>query len=554
MAGVDTLTSGARRFPLAKPLLGRARGGLTIDGPILRVEHRMLKEPLEIPLSDVAAAVHVGADDAEEEELPLPERELRTLVLPSDPRRPSGLLLVLRHPVRIGHFRFSADRVLAISSKERRRGVDVDLLGVQVADVDAARVALGAAGVDTTSSLPTVIREVGGELTDPVAIEARRSAAQRAAGRARLALLVGSWSPVLLAVLTALAHLGVPTSTLLRIVGVGWCWGVAGALVALVAGRAREHGAATGSARRRGRAPIRTRGVLIAMSLVTILSAIAMAEIANSLHLAGPWFVVLVGGLLGVPTGVALVLVTQVVSSLRRGAARQLGPRYELGGAVVVLLAVACVAGLVTTARGEPGSFAQARLAGSALVSGGQLGGTWHQSGSDLVDRGDDLDHHLCGGHATDLPSFDAVVHRRFTRPHEPDGGPGGVVQIGVYLAADEATAAREIALVDGPGYLSCMGAQVAGLLACTPCQIGLPTWSWVMQRSSIASAPDIAAFTARQATTHGMGWVNQSFVRVRVGRAVLRIAATTYGRPIDPDELATIAVTQEHELERALS
>jgi hypothetical protein len=262
--------------------------------------------------------------------------------------------------------------------------------------------------------------------------------------------------------------------------------------------------------------------------------------------------VVVVGAVAGIPAGIAVVLGARVLRAQLPVEASSTRPRHELGGAVAILVVLAAMAGIVTSSRAEPGSVGQTRVAANSIVAADRLPGGWSRDGVIDVDRGDELDdNHLCNGDPSMLPSFDAAVHQRFTRP-----GPGSsgdeTLQIGVYLAADPASARHEVALAKLPAHLDCTRDNVEQMLYVDDAT-GPRSSTGVVHTSEVPSVPDVLEVTAHQPTRTGLGWINVSYVRMQVGRAVLRISAITFGRPFDVAELVRIAQTEATHLEEEL-
>src|SRR5688572_27725581 len=103
-----------RRFEAKKPLIGRARGGVVVDDGMVRFEHPLLKEPVVVPIDQIAAVVEPASTEAE----PLLLRDVRMIGLVTGGLASPNLVVVFRSPVHVGRFRLGAERVLAISARE----------------------------------------------------------------------------------------------------------------------------------------------------------------------------------------------------------------------------------------------------------------------------------------------------------------------------------------------------------------------------------------------------------------------------------------------------
>ena len=135
-------------FEFNKPLLGRARGGVVVDDRV-RIEHPLLKHSVAIPIGQIAAVVEPVGTESD----PLLARDVRILTFASGGGGRTNLVLVFRSPVVIDGFKLGAQRVLAISGRERRRGVYLDAVGVDVRDPQGLADALRARRVPSSASL-----------------------------------------------------------------------------------------------------------------------------------------------------------------------------------------------------------------------------------------------------------------------------------------------------------------------------------------------------------------------------------------------------------------
>jgi hypothetical protein len=173
------------RFAYRKPPIGRSSAAVVLNGD-LRVEHQLLKAPLVVPMAEVASVVRVTEIDSDSAIL---RRDVRVLDLPSSALTESNVVVVLKAPVRVPRFKYGADHVLPITSRERKRGLDLDALGFTVEEPDGLTAALRRRGVRLAATVGSALREVVGDAT-PEEAARRRDERDRDRSKARRWLLV----------------------------------------------------------------------------------------------------------------------------------------------------------------------------------------------------------------------------------------------------------------------------------------------------------------------------------------------------------------------------
>jgi hypothetical protein len=164
-----------RRFSFRKPPIGKAKGFVVV-GDMVRIEHRLLKTPLVVAIEQIASAVRIterGTDDV------LLRRDVRRIDLKENQYNETNVALVLKSPVRIERFKFGANQVLTISRRERRSGVDIDIIGLNVEDPDGLITAFSGQRIWIAGTLVNALKTIIGEPTGDEARERRSSLRQR---------------------------------------------------------------------------------------------------------------------------------------------------------------------------------------------------------------------------------------------------------------------------------------------------------------------------------------------------------------------------------------
>lgn len=143
------------RFPYRKPPAGPNKAAVVLDDDVFRIEHPAFRAPLSITLDNLAAVI--ASSETNFDGLVL-RRDVRLLELPTSTLARSNIVLVFRSPVRIARFRFGAQSGLSISARERRRGLDVDGLGVTVEKPHDLMAALRHRGVTEAATVHDALR------------------------------------------------------------------------------------------------------------------------------------------------------------------------------------------------------------------------------------------------------------------------------------------------------------------------------------------------------------------------------------------------------------
>lgn len=283
----------APRFAFPKPPLGRARGAVEL-GSSLVIEHPMLKQACSIPWDQVASVVRVRERSTAP---PLLRRDVRRLDFTAR-ALDANVVFVLRAPCHVAEFSYGADMAFGITRRERRRGLDVDVIGVTVVDPDGLLAAVAALGVEPLGSLDRAMKHSIGE---PTGVElAERSSRVRRSQWIQFASCIGAGLGMILLMdartLLARPAGSVTMSEALTLLAVSLGVGCVSALcVASVTARRRR----TRPLRERV-SPWKTAGVAVA-----ILLAVSFPFVARGIRDSGgldiPWlpFLGVLAGVLG---------------------------------------------------------------------------------------------------------------------------------------------------------------------------------------------------------------------------------------------------------------
>jgi hypothetical protein len=529
---------GGRRFEAKKPLLGRARGGVVVDDGMMRIEHPLLKAPVVVPIEQIAAVVEPAGTEAD----PLLLRDVRILGLVSGGLASPNLIVVFRWPVRIERFRLGAERVMAISGRERRRGVDVDALGVEVQDPYGLREALRARGATPAMSLATALVSVVGEAHGPIADERRREV-QRAGRRQRLlGFLVGVVAAALLSAQASFALSGEPEAALIArmvvaaVAGAIATGAVGSVVLGAVARRKKVHSASAGAA-------------LLGLSAMAALAVLVVARIQMDRWLGAP-FVIAHAALGAASGGWVLAL------SFRDDAdpAPPPGPFAAEPRAQMPFRALAGALALATVAviaSREPSVTGDLAIARAAIVAADDLPSGWVSCCVSRAYRGSALDEHICG--SAGLPPHTAGFERQFALNLADDRSEGSIVEA-VFLAPTADAARREFAATDAPGYAACAEASVERRArSIISDATGEPQTTSTRSRLPDGAPGIVDRFTTTVPVPGGRDVVFTAFVRMQTGRAIVRMPIITYAAPLNDEELALIVGPAARTLERAL-
>lgn len=178
--------SPGRRFPWAKDGLGSPKAFAIVGEGKITLDHPLLKRRLVVPLGQVRACAEVV-------EIAPVDRPLRR-----EPRRvdfvgpmvDATLVLLVSPAVRLDQLAYGAEKRLAVTPGERKRGVDVDLIGLFPASPGDLARALEGAGATRYLAVQDMLRLEIGEASsvEAEAIVQERRRRRRTAGRRLLAL------------------------------------------------------------------------------------------------------------------------------------------------------------------------------------------------------------------------------------------------------------------------------------------------------------------------------------------------------------------------------
>jgi hypothetical protein len=518
------------RFPSRKPPIGAAKGAVVVGPDGLILEHPLAKQPIAIPLEQVLGFA-AGADLATEPGLVL-ARPIRILSMPGVVAG-EPVAIVLRQTVHAGPFKYGADRPLGLSGRERREGLEVQLLRVVVADPQGLALALQAAGV-RRAPLGILLREVLGEAIG----EEREAILAKVTRQRRRARRLASFAPWMLTVYLAVRAMelrlddGLPVSAAVQVL-------VASALILLLTQAAITSAAVPAPSGPPGdHTPSRVNGVLFAVACVAAL----VAGFIGAPSMPQPLYVGLtafgaggLGGLVAATTFRVRAATPDepVIPPSRRARG---GVRWKIMVPVVVLL-VAVVAIAIAFAPPPANDLAK-----DAVPTAEELGDGWDQTsaGDNLA-----LDTHICGSDNDFLPSFEGVYERSFDR-RRPDGR-FQRLEIAVLVTPSEADAKAEFMAVDSDGYRECFDARVEQLA--TDIVLRPLSPARVQADSFFRTTPDVGVpiVVDREVALVGMGTydapVYVTMIRMQVGRAIVRIPLTELSMMSDNDSDALIAV-----------
>lgn len=533
-----TVESG-RRFESKKPLIGRARGGVVVDDGVVRFEHPLLKHPVAVSIDHIAAVVEPGGTEAD----PLLLRDARIIALVSSGLATPNLTVVFRSPIHIDRFRLGADRMLAISGRERRRGVDVDAIGVEVQDPQGLGDVLRARGAAAATSLATALVSVVGEARGPTADQRRREVQRTQRQHRLLGLLGGVATAALMSAQSTLALSGDPDVALTvrmaatAVAGAVAVGAVGSSVLDAVARRNRFHSASAHAA-------------LIGVTVVAAVAVIVVVRLEADRWLGAPF--VLAHTALGAASG-GWVLAISVRDAT--DPATQSGPivaDHPVRMLSRVLATAAALASVAIIASREPGVTSDLTIARAAIVAIDDLPSGWVSCCVARTYRGSALDQHICG--SVGLPPHTAGFDRQFALRLTDDGFNEGDIIEAVFLAPTVDAARREFATTDAPGYATCAEASVTRRArAIISDAIGEPQTSLTRSRLPEGAPGIVDRFTTTFSVPGGTDVVFTAFVRMQMGRAIVRMPILTYAAPLTDEELVQIVGPAARTLERAL-
>lgn len=503
-------------FDLQPPVIGRAPGRvcLTPFGEIL-VEHQLLKTPVVLSVDRVRAAVE--ATESEDAGLTWLARDPVALHLPRDGVTPPNVVLVFNAPVRVGPFKLRAQQVLGLSWAQRWQGVDVDVLGLAVAEPALLLRALLAIGVSSSQEVGRALEPVIGRVPPDVMGQVEEGRRRRERRRAWQMLGFGL---VMAAVVGGSAGSDVSWETSGRI-----------ALASVAAATLVGLGLSVRPTRPRSFSRLRLWGGRLAAAVAGLLAlsgAIgAHDQLSGGRHL-------LVWSLVSAVTAGAFVAAGQRALVMTEPTTVPGDPlvqprRRWLGRVPVALLAVVV---LIGTAASEEASSGLIRDVQDALIAEEDIPGWTECCRSDEIIRGDSLDEHICGGDDDLLPAHRAAVRRSFDRttPGHTDLSDAHL-DLTVLVAPTVADAKAEFAAIDSSTYLACTSASISETAtAYRSGATGLAESEWE-GRSQLGGVPELVIdqFHLRVPASGNILAIEAYFVRARVGRAIVRMPMLDY-------------------------
>lgn len=515
-------------FDLSRPIVGRSPGRVCLSAfREMRVEHRFLVAPLTLSLERVAA-VRRPQDLGE---LPVLVREPKVLPLLSEGAfTPPNIAIVLRAPMHTGPLRSNA-QVVVRSRRERKQGLEVDILLLSVVDADSLIAASRAAGVVGEGTLgellATSILPAPPEMVEQI-LEARRKSARRVA---LTAVLVASALTLITA--ARLVATSMPSGTVLRVAlsALSGAW-LSGLVQSTQPARAE---------------PISRRWIAFAM-LATTATIITLAIYGATRRTTGAALIVswaLMGAAAAGPLlapGLRGLRVTRRASPQPDSGAPPYQRRWALGSAAALI----AIATIVISTVAEEQAARLVRTIESALVDAEDLPARWEPCcGPDDILRGGDLDAHICGSDDAALPVHVAAIERSFNKPTVAnDAFVDAHLDLTILLAPTVEDARAEFASVDSPSYFSCASASAGRLARYWQSRATGEPEVEVRPRQSLANAPGAILDTYRVRVPVGdafdVTWVH--FVRMRIGRGIIRLPILGQSpEGLDPDEIDTI-------------
>ncbi len=502
-------------FDLQQPMIGKAAGSVCVSpfGEI-RVEHRLLRAPVVFSGDRVQVVLEPGPAD---DDLTL-KRDPVILHLQRDAFTPANVGFVFKAPVRVGPFRFGAQRVIPLRWSQRRHGLDVDVLTLTVAEPVLLVAGLSALGIAASNDIGRSVGAAIGSVPLEVAAEVREARRQRQRRSAWKVLGVG---------LAIAALMGAATS--------GWSsWqaiarpAVASSAAALLVGLAFG-----GRLTRLGGESFLGRwgGPLFG----ALAGAFALGgAMVPSPSMTGARYLLMWSLLAGAVGGVIVAAGVRGIASTPPhrtvGDPLALPPRSRLLVAVpIALLSIAVIAG---AAAWEELVAQVVRDVQGALVAEDDLTGWTKCCDSDGVLRGALLDQHICGGDDGALRAHLAGVRRSFNRltPGHPDLA-SVHFDLTVLLAPTEAEAEREFAAIYSPNYVTCT--EVSLGKRAREFQSGATDLADAefegRQRLDGLSDLVIDRFHVRVPLNGTFDAMTGYFVRARVGRTIIRMPILEY-------------------------
>jgi hypothetical protein len=603
--GMDAMTAvGHPRFSFTKPPLGKSRGVVIVGPSTVRIEHPTFKQAIEVPIANLIL-VPVDHDAVA---VPLLKRDPKVVRLGVSQYAEANLALVFRQPVPFGRSKWGSQQGTGITAREQRQGLSVDVVALSLADPGTAAVELRSRGAAEASNLSDALVGVIG-VPEGLELEERKRRVAKARKRAYRGLMAWGLAMAVAIPLRFAANSDAPTSRFVHLGGSALAWGVLfGVATFSLTGHQRDpSGPATP---RPKRTPTRAAVVNLALTFGSI-GALGAAW-AGARSLSGASQTVALGAVLGLPSGVILGMVLRSASAMRHAPdpvvrvgvpigftlspppphASSISPRSatpswpaatrptlpldvtwpggpvdaaeprprrrlrrKLGIALAVVvggLAVVVAIGFIALAFDHSPDDG---LAGRATVTATELPPDW----TTYRDQGplgrDVMDDHICGNEPGTLPNHTGSYDRQFGY-HFVNGTELAHLDVGVLVSPTAASAAQEFAAAvdNGPTYQSCVAARAVKLSKIgSPKALGDPVTS--INRATIEGIPGtVDQITVTTETADGFRTTYVAFVRLQIGRIIVRMPVTTWGKPMSGPQLLAIIQAEQREAEAALA
>lgn len=525
---IDPAPRGDECFELTKALVG-TRAGRACISPFgeLRVEHPLLRAPLVFSISRLAGALELG----EESVLPAFEREPIGVHLPSDGFRGPNVALVMRQPLRVGPFKYGAQQQIPLTRRDRKQGVDVDLLTLSVADPGLLLAALRAKGVQTSRSLDDALGSSIPLAPPELAVEVLAARRRGVRTMARRQIGLGVITAILVALRATVETRPWETSGRVSAAALAAAW-----LVGLVIA-ARQKRSSRGGLRRWA----------WILPLVLVAAVVALALLGSQHRLTGGPYLLAMAVLAALVSGPLIGFGLRSLRATRAAPdpsplADPPKPRWALAAAS----AAAAIGVIVVAAQLEDAAASIDRAAQSALVDADDLPVGWESCcNGDHFLRGDSLDEHICGGDDSALPAHVAAVARTFTKPIPRDSDfLDGQVEMTVLIAPTPEDASAEFRATDGQPYVECTSDSVGRLARESQSRATGDSEVVYGGRLPVQGVTDGVLEVFRVRVPIGdkfdVSWTY--FLRLRIGRAIVRLPIQHFAiEQMDADELGSI-------------
>lgn len=580
----------AARFDVTEPPLGRAKAGIVVEGATVTIDAAVLKRPIAVPLSNVIA-VDLRPDGPP---VPVLRREPKEFRLGVGPYAPANLVLVFRQPVPFGRTTWGSNQVTGITDRERRRGLAVDAVVLSLADPDAAIAALRVRGAGHHTTVGDALVEVIGA-AEGLELERRLDEVLRARGRALAKVAVASTLMAIALPLRFAVGSDLPAGRLVHIGAASVLAAVWACVATLALAGADRATPLPSPPYPHARRSVRRQATRDSVRSLLMLGAY-VAALFGAARLTGLPQVVVLGTLFGSPPGIALGTVWRAAINGRSSPGlpdRRLGlppvppigpvPLPSPGGTdgagawvggpisdarttyrrslrrrvgIGVGISVAVVLGLVVVALvvGSISPTADDDLAGRATVTEDDLPPGWTAYRADgPLERGV-LDDHICGNAPGSLPDHTGAYGRDFGY-QIVDEMELASLDLSVLMSPSVSDAEAEFAaaLDNGPEYQRCVIDRAIQIAAVgSPEETGTPSTSTSRSPMSTPSMT-VDRIVVETPTVAGLRRTHIAFVRMQVGRAIIRMPVTTWGLPMVDSELTPIIEVVRRRADEAL-